>query len=72
MISFKFIQAENKNFTPANKIIEYAKKNGLNWSRAALGTLFLEVSGNDYTYNHYEIHSNGDGTETVEIFLALA
>lgn len=30
MISFKFIQAENKNFTPANKIIEYAKKNGLN------------------------------------------
>lgn len=71
MISFKFTEDERANFTPSTKIIQYAKKNGLTCYRSMFGTLFLEVDGRSYNYHHYQITSNGDGTETVEIFLSL-
>ena len=71
MISFKFIQDKNKNFTPSNKIFDYAKENNLNCYRTQFGTQVLEVNGNDYTYGYYTITPNEDNTETVEIFLAL-
>ena len=69
MISFKFIQEENKNFTPASKMIQYANKNNISYYRTMFGTLLLSINGIDYEYNHYQITNNGDGTETVEIFL---
>ena len=71
MISFKFTQDERKNFTPAQKIFQYAKENGLNCYNTQFGTQILEMNGNDYTYHHYTITNNGNGTETIEIFLAI-
>lgn len=71
MISFKFTEKTTANFTPSTKIIQYAKKNNLNCYRSYFGSLFLEVGGKTYSYHHYQITDNGDGTETVEIFLGL-
>ena len=71
MISFKFTQDQKTNFTPSEKIFQYAKKNNLNCYRTQFGRQVLEVAGNDYTYNYYTITPNNDNTETVEIFLAL-
>ena len=71
MISFKFTQGKGKNFTPANKIIEYAKKNGFNYYRTGFGTLVIDINSNSYKYNSYTITPNNNGTETIEIFLEL-
>lgn len=72
MISFKFIEKITANFTPSTKIFQYAKENNLKAFRNMSGITVLTFSGNDYSYDHYTITDNGDGTETVEIFLALA
>lgn len=71
MISFKFIEDIRTNFTPSTKIIQYAKANALKCFRTHFGSLILEYEGRDYSFDHYTITDNGNGTETVEIFLAL-
>lgn len=71
MISFKFNQDARKNFTPSNKIIEYAKQNGFNFYRTHFGTLVVDIKDHSYRYNSYTIHPNENNTETVEIFLEL-
>jgi hypothetical protein len=71
MISFKFIEKITANFTPSTKIFQYAKKNGFNCYRTQYGTQVLETPEGTYTYDHYTLTDNGDGTETVEIFLRL-
>lgn len=70
-MNFSFIQEENKNFTPARKIEQYAKDNGLKCAITHFFTQYIVVNGLSYTYDHYKITPNGDGSETVTIFLRL-
>lgn len=73
MISFRFNHKVGTNFTPSEKIIEYAKRNGLELIFTLSKTLLL-YNNRTYEYNHYTIYDfpdNPEGIETVEIFLSL-
>lgn len=73
MISFRFNKKVGANFTPSEKIIEYAKKSGLELIFTLSKTLLL-YNNQTYEYNHYTIYDfpdNPEGIETVEIFLSL-
>jgi hypothetical protein len=71
MFYFTFVENEKQNFTPHDKIKEYAKENNLYCTTTNLGTQILEVNCRYYTYDHYEIFPLGNNMENVTIFLKL-
>lgn len=71
MKSFKTVQPQNRNFTAATLMYEYAKENNIKqWYE--YGNSILCICGQKYKYHHWEISDNGDETETVTVFLEVA
>ena len=69
--TFKFtiIVPQSWNYCPADLMKQYVKAN----ARASYcrydGRVFLGINGIEYKYEHWEIKENGDGTETVTVYL---
>ena len=60
------------NYTPAGLIIEWAKANKRRTSNSPYGGIRLHLGGIAFRYDHWSIADNGDGTETVTVFLISA
>ena len=64
----EFEQEAGKNFTPAGKMIEYARKNKVEYENTLDGVRLNLYSGN-YKYWFYEIQPAENGKEKVKIYL---
>ena len=69
MMNFETTIRKGKNFTAASLIDKYAMEKGIE-KVCYLGTMLL-IDGHFYGYDHYQIIDNGNGTETVIVYLAM-
>ena len=65
---FDFTQPAGKNFVPARKIAEFAKKHHLETYNHYGNTILRSASG-DCKYSHYNIDPLPDGLEKVTIYM---
>ena len=65
---FDFIQPAGKNFVPAWKIAEFAKKHHLE-TYNHYGNTILRFASGDCKYSHYNIEPLPDGMEKVTIYM---
>ena len=72
LISFNLRKPVTANYTPAGLMNEYAKAARIPSVASWHGGLGLEVNGSFFHYDHWRIDKNGDGTETVTVYLAEA
>ena len=66
--TFEFVQESGKKFTPANKIIEWAKGHRLEWFNEYGDTIIKLYSGS-YKYLCCRIEQMGNGKERVKIYM---
>ena len=69
MLKFETTIDKGKNFTAANLIDKFARENEIEKVNY-FGTQLL-IDGHYYGYDHYQVIDNGNGTETVIVYLAL-
>lgn len=65
---FDFVQPAGKNFVPAWKIAEFAKKHHVE-TYNRYGETILRFASGDSKYSHYSIEPMPDGMEKVTIYL---
>ena len=65
---FDFIQPAGKNFVPAWKIAEFAKKHHLE-TYNHYGNTILRFASGDCIYSHYNIEALPDGMEKVTVYM---
>ena len=66
--SFEFIQEKGANFVPAWKMVEWVKKDHIDYEESADGTVVKLYTG-DYVYDRYDIKELDNGKEKVTIIL---
>ena len=66
---FDFVQEKGKNFTPATKIYEFAKKYHLDTYNRYGNMIVIFPDGRETKYHHYEITEEDSKTEKVTIYL---
>lgn len=68
LTSFTVIKPRSANYTPASLIYDWAKANRITSTRSRFGELLLSLP-HLAKYDHWKITDNGDGTETVTVYL---
>ena len=71
MFIFTITKPTAANYTPASLVIEWAKQHSIAYHRNKYGELIILLD-TPYIYDHWNIADNGDGTESVTIFLIEA
>lgn len=66
--TFEFVQESGGNFTPAHKMVEWAKAHRLEWFNEYGNTIIKLYSGN-YKYLCYKIEQMKNGKEKVKIYM---
>lgn len=66
---FSLIVPAGQNFTAASLMHRYAKENGATHTYSKNGRSILNIHGIFYAFDHWTINQNGDGTETVTVYL---
>lgn len=69
LTNFTVTKPRATNYTPASLIYEWAKTNGRSAGTGPYGGTFLILGGIAFKYDHWKITDNGDGTETVTVYL---
>lgn len=71
MTTLELTKPRPANYTAASLIIEWAREHAACTPRNAYGELFILLD-KPYKYDHWSIADNGDGTETVTVYLISA
>ena len=66
--TFEFVQESGGNFTPAQKMVEWAKAHHLEWFNEYENTIIKLYSGS-YKYLCYKIEQMKNGKEKVKIYM---
>lgn len=66
---FEFRKDKRSNYTPASLMHQFAKESGIAEYSNHMGRAVLTICGKRYGFDHWEITDNGDGTETVKVYI---
>jgi hypothetical protein len=67
MMQYSLTKPSAENYTPAGLLLEIARAGRLPYLSTWRG-YGIQIAGRLYYYDHWNIRSNGDGTETVTVF----
>lgn len=66
---FDFTMKRGSNYTPASLMHRFANESGIAQYSNHLGRAVLTICGKRYGFDHWNIADNGDGTETVTVYI---